>query len=282
MGGGVQGPGNGGVAIDPNLDTGDAALVGGPNNAGPTSGPNVVVGASGDALEGGGSVSTGQPQLASNGQELDESMNILMDDPAAQAMLDDPGFISGVTSFVESLGGDENMAAMLLEIMALLIELGSEQKRGQRTLSFGEALNSFNSKMNAADKMESAALTRMITGICAAFITGVGAATGLGMGARGVGGAPKWSQQAMQAGQMTSQVIGQTGEIVKHGGDFAATQDDADAKRKEAEATMEQYWSDNFKDLSQSTKEMIQAALSNLRELIQDHKSANSKTAANI
>lgn len=277
MGGGVQGPGNGGVPIDPNLDTGDAAPVGGPDNVGPTSGPDVVVGAGGDAPAGGDPVSPGQPQLPPNGQTLDESMNILMNDPAAQAMLDDPGFISGVTSFVESIGGDENMAAMLLEIMSLLIELGSEQKRGQKTLSFGEALSSFNSKMDAADKMESAAMTRLVTGIASAAITMAGAGIGLRTGAAGGG-----TQASMQAGQMQSQVVGQLGEVVKHTGDYMATLDDADAKREEAEATMEQYWSDNFKDLSQSTKEMIQAGLSNIRELIQDHKSANSKTAANI
>lgn len=203
------------------------------------------------------------------------------------SLFDDTGAVNSqlLGDALFKLEGLGKSSADIFTLMALMIQMGKEQREGARQVRDAERVSQQEELQLAADKMREAADMALAAGIVSGVFKMVGGGISIGGGLHGMkaiknaGADPSMAQldTIRNQGRVfdgSGQIVGSVGDVISAGLTHGSTNLSADQKEAEAAAQV----SDTSAQREQEFMQNLQDMISKITSLLQDIQQSNNES----
>jgi hypothetical protein len=227
-----------------------------------------------------------------NDPALTVAYQSIYNDPSdLNSLFDDTGNVNGqlLGDALFKLDGLGKSSADIFTLMALMIQLGKEQREGARQVRDAERETQQAELQNAADKIREAADLALAAAIVSGVFKMASGAISIGGGVHGLKGLGKDdSMENLEVirnqGRIfdgSNQMVSATGDIMAAGFTHASTNKQAEQKEAEAAAQLAETGAQREQEFMQNLQEMISKITSLLQD-IQQQNNESMKRAASV
>ncbi len=203
-------------------------------------------------------------------------------------LFDDTGHVNSqlLGDALFKLEGLGKSSADIFTLMALMIQLGKEQREGARQVRDAQNIQKQAELQEAADKMREAADLALAAGVVSGVFKMVSGGLSIGAGAKGMKDLGKGVDVEVVRSQGRAfdgigQMTGSAGDMIAAGLTHASTNKSADQKEAEAAAQLHESGAQREQEFMQNLQEMISKITSLLQD-IQQQNNESMKRAASV